>query len=141
VKAVVGTMDLANEILADFLERGDYGDGLLRQMRGAGISEENVGRIFVDFLLAAGDTSSYATQWSLYSLAKDPKVQQEVRQGIQAEGGGMESALVRATVRESLRMYPVAPFVGRILMTESVIGQYRIPQIVSFNNYLVFRSF
>jgi ecdysteroid 2-hydroxylase len=131
VEAVVGTMELANEILNDFQKRSYYGDGLLRQMRASGISDDNVSRIFVDFLLAAGDTSSYATQWALYSLAKDTRVQQEVRQGIQTEGGAMESALVRATVRETLRMYPVAPFIGRVLMTESVIGHYRVPPVVS----------
>jgi ecdysteroid 2-hydroxylase len=50
--------------------------------------------------------------------------------GIRAENNTMESSLVRGTVRESLRLYPVAPFVGRILATDGVIGHYKIPQNV-----------
>ena len=42
----------------------------------------------------------------------------------------METALIRGTVRETLRLYPVATFVGRILPNDSVIGNYVIPKHV-----------
>jgi hypothetical protein len=56
VQSVTNTLELGNEILDYFLQHENYGDGLLKKMREANINDENVSRIFVDFLLAAGDT-------------------------------------------------------------------------------------
>lgn len=40
----------------------------------------------------------------------------------------LECPLVRAGLREVLRLYPVATFLGRVLDSEAKIGQYTIPK-------------
>lgn len=40
----------------------------------------------------------------------------------------MEIPLVRACLREALRLYPVAPFIGRIMDTDAQIGDFTIPR-------------
>lgn len=40
----------------------------------------------------------------------------------------LECPLVRAGLREVLRLYPVATFVGRVLDSDAKIGQYTIPK-------------
>lgn len=40
----------------------------------------------------------------------------------------MEAPLIRGCLRESLRLYPVAPFVGRFIETDAEIGNYSIPK-------------
>lgn len=46
--------------------------------------------------------------------------------------GNYETPLIRGAVRESLRMFPVATFIARILSMDGVIGNYHIPQHVTF---------
>lgn len=67
-------------------------------------------------------------QWILHSIAKDSKFQDNLRKSITDEPGNLESPLVRATLRESLRLYPVAPFVGRFMENDATIGEYGIPK-------------
>lgn len=43
----------------------------------------------------------------------------------------LEIGLIKGTLKEVLRMYPVATFIGRFLATDGLIGNYRIPQNVS----------
>lgn len=33
---------------------------------------------------------------------------------------------MKGVIRETLRMFPVAPFIGRVLPEDSVIGNYKI---------------
>ena len=43
----------------------------------------------------------------------------------------------RSIVRETLRLYPVAPFVTRLLSTDSDVGGYHVPAGVGHNVYQV----
>lgn len=40
----------------------------------------------------------------------------------------METTLIRGCVREVLRLYPVAPFIGRFLDTDATLGGYNVPK-------------
>ena len=39
--------------------------------------------------------------------------------------------LVRAVVKETLRLYPVAPFLTRLIQSDTCIGGYQVPAGVS----------
>lgn len=43
----------------------------------------------------------------------------------------METELVRGAVRETLRLYPPATFIGRITQEAGTIGMYELPKGVS----------
>lgn len=57
---------------------------------------------------------------------KNQAVQNLVRNDIKDEY--LESTLVRGAIRETLRMYPIAPFIGRFLDTDAIIGNYYVPK-------------
>nr|ARO50439.1 cytochrome P450 [Chironomus tentans] len=103
-------------------------NGLLHKMRSEHLSEDMIVRIFSDLIIAAGDTTVTTLQWMLHSIAKDSEFQDKLRKSIVDEPGNLESPLVRATLRESLRLYPVAPFVGRFIENDATIGGYGIPK-------------
>lgn len=42
--------------------------------------------------------------------------------------GSMEAPLVRGCMREAMRLYPVAPFIGRFVDLNAEIGGYLIPK-------------
>lgn len=46
----------------------------------------------------------------------------------------METELVRGAVRETLRLYPPATFIGRITQEPGTIGSYDIPAGVSLGS-------
>lgn len=70
-------------------------------------------------------------------LARHIEVQNSVRADIFSDPDNMEVPMVRGTVREALRLYPVATFIGRILPIDAVIGNYEIPKHVRHNTILV----
>lgn len=60
-------------------------------------------------------------------IAKDAEYQTQLREHIMERPLDYESPLVRASLRETLRLYPVASFIGRILDSDVKIGQHTIP--------------
>ncbi|KAG5682583.1 hypothetical protein PVAND_011928 [Polypedilum vanderplanki] len=103
-------------------------NGLLRKMKSQNLSDEVIVRIFSDLIIAAGDTTVYTTLWLLHSIAKDAALSTKLRKDIGDNPKSMEAPLVRAALRETLRLYPVAPFIGRFIDTDAEIGNYSIPK-------------
>lgn len=102
-------------------------DGLLSEMLNTGVSEEDIIKVVADFIIAAGDTTALSLQWTLYLLAKNLEVQENIANEICEETNVMQSALLKGVVREALRLYPVAPFLTRIMPESCVIGGYELP--------------
>lgn len=75
--------------------------------------------------------TAFSTQWALYLLAKNQLSQEQVRKNVVENPNAYETLLVRGTVREALRLYPVATFIGRILEQDAVIGDYEIKKYVN----------
>ncbi|XP_065089067.1 cytochrome P450 315a1, mitochondrial [Ochlerotatus camptorhynchus] len=125
-KIVPETLSIANNIIDISLDDIERGDGLLSKLQDSITSRNCIKRIFADFIIAAGDTTAFGTLWCLYLLAKNQAVQSLVRNEI--KGDYLESPLIRGTVRETLRMFPIAPFIGRFLDTDAIIGDYCIPK-------------
>ncbi|XP_078541196.1 cholesterol side-chain cleavage enzyme, mitochondrial-like [Lissotriton helveticus] len=88
-------------------------------------------------LMAGGvDTTSMTLQWTLYELARYPKVQDKLRAEVltaKAEAQGDMSKvlksvpLVKAAIKETLRLHPVAVSLQRYIQQDTVIQNYLIP--------------
>lgn len=111
-------------------------DGLLAEMDCLNMTTEMIRRIFIDLIIAAGDTTAFSTQWALYLLAKNQKYQESIRHELVTEASGSSSSgttinkydtpLIRGTVREALRLFPVATLIGRIFEKDAILGNYHI---------------
>ncbi|KAL0598584.1 Cytochrome P450 11B2, mitochondrial [Plecturocebus cupreus] len=88
--------------------------------------------------LTAGsvDTTVFPLLMTLFELARNPDVQQALRQESLAAAASIsehphkattELPLLRAAVKESLRLYPVGPFVERVVGSDLVLQNYHIP--------------
>lgn len=56
-------------------------------------------------------------------------MQATVRRSIE-QAGGLSSGTVNDVIRETLRLYPVAPFVGRFAEADALFGGYHLPKDV-----------
>ncbi|KAJ7084746.1 cytochrome P450 [Mycena crocata] len=80
-------------------------------------------------LLGGQDTSADALAWCLYELAKDPGYQQKLRDEIHTSyhsSGGRQAdydsmPLLNAFLKETLRVYPAAPYLERVAGEDLVI--------------------
>lgn len=91
---------------------------------------------------AANDTTSTALSWLLYLLGLHPekqrKVQKELDEIFQGDterdittGDLTRMKYLEFCVKESLRLYPSVPLIGRILDSDLVIDGYTIPKGVT----------
>ncbi|KAG9489602.1 hypothetical protein GDO78_005521, partial [Eleutherodactylus coqui] len=89
-------------------------------------------------LMAGGvDTTSMTLQWAMYELARAPGIQEKLRAEIvaarAASGDDLTELLkriplVKATLKETLRLHPVAITLQRYTQRDTVIRNYMIPQ-------------
>ncbi|KAM8974844.1 cholesterol side-chain cleavage enzyme, mitochondrial [Pelodytes ibericus] len=89
-------------------------------------------------LMAGGvDTTSMTLQWAMFELARAPNLQEKLRSEVisarKASGSDLavllqNIPLVKATIKETLRLHPVAISLQRYTQKETVIHNYRIPQ-------------
>lgn len=125
---VTDSLTTANRVIEYGIRLGKSdSDGLLRDMQKIGFTEEWIKRIFIDLILAAGDTTAFTTQWAFYALSQDATIQQDIRREVnETRTTPFETPLVKGCVREAMRLYPVATFVGRILDTDAVLNNYKL---------------
>ncbi|ALC43029.1 dib [Drosophila busckii] len=92
-----------------------------------------------DLLLAGIDTTSYASAFLLYHVARHPQVQQRVyeealkllpdaQQPLSAEAMRTGITYTRAVLKESLRLNPISIGFGRILNQDTVLSGYFVPK-------------
>lgn len=125
-KNVTDSLAIANDVIEYGLRLGES-DGLLRDMQAIQMSDDLIKRIFIDLILAAGDTTAFTTQWAFYALSRDVSLQHDIRQEIRQAGAGVcDTPLVKGCVREAMRLYPVATFVGRIIGTDATLNNYKL---------------
>jgi len=87
------------------------------------------------FLLAGHETTSTALTYALHLLGRHPDAQRRVRAEMaEIAGDGtvtprQVAALTYTTMvlKETMRLYPSAPLLGRRAVEDDVIGGYRIP--------------
>jgi cytochrome P450 len=102
----------------------------------AGITDVEVAGNVSTLLFAGEDTSANSLAWLIHLLHANPsvlqQVQQEVRQVVPAFGAIMPEAidalpLLEAAVHESMRLKPVAPFLGLEALRDTTVGDVQVP--------------
>ncbi|XP_017271225.1 25-hydroxyvitamin D-1 alpha hydroxylase, mitochondrial [Kryptolebias marmoratus] len=91
-----------------------------------------------ELLLAGVDTISSTLSWTLYELSRHPEVQAEIRKEVLTVLGGRRipeatevanMRLLKAAVKEVLRLYPVIPANARVVPEKDIqVGGYIIPK-------------
>ncbi|XP_034769765.1 25-hydroxyvitamin D-1 alpha hydroxylase, mitochondrial [Acipenser ruthenus] len=91
-----------------------------------------------ELMLAGVDTISSTMSWTLYELSRHPEVQDALYREIQKvlQGNSIPSAnevgrmpLMKAVVKEVLRLYPVIPGNARVIADRDIlVGEYIIPK-------------
>jgi cytochrome P450 len=116
-----------------------------RDEAGRPMNEDEVHDELVTLLVAGHETTATALAWSLRWLWVDPPLVARLRAEL-ATAGGEPSAIAKLdlldrTVRETLRLQPVVPLVGRVLQRETKIGGVTIEKgnVVACAIYLVHR--
>jgi cytochrome P450 len=116
-----------------------------RDEAGHPMSEDEVHDELVTLLVAGHETTATALAWSLRWLWVDPTLVTRLRAEL-ATAGGEPSAIAKLdlldrTVRETLRLQPVVPLVGRVLQRDAKIGGVTIDKgnVVACAIYLVHR--
>nr|XP_025843418.1 cytochrome P450 11B1, mitochondrial isoform X2 [Vulpes vulpes] len=120
---------------------GIVGELLLR----ADLSPEAVRANCIELTAGSVDTTAYPLWMTLFELARNPDVQHALRQESRGAQAGIaenpqtavtELPLLRAALKETLRLYPVGISVDRQVGSDVVLQNYHIPAGV-LNNFLV----
>ena len=109
-------------------EREDVFSALLlaRDDQGEGLSDREVRDELVTLLLAGHETTATALAWTFDLLLHDPEVYARARKG--------DDRYLEAVIKESLRMRPVIPGIGRVVRGEPfALGPYAVPVGIEIN--------
>jgi cytochrome P450 len=115
-----------DDLVGLLLEARDQGDGL---------SDAEIRDQVLIFLLAGHETTSTALTYALHLLGRHPEVQRRVREEVQAVVGDRTPtaddapalAYTTMALKETMRLYPSAPLIGRLAVADDEVCGYRIP--------------
>ncbi|KAM6149567.1 cholesterol side-chain cleavage enzyme, mitochondrial [Erethizon dorsatum] len=112
---------------------------------------QNIQANITEMLAGGVDTTSMTLQWHLYEMARNLKVQATLRAEVQAARrqaqGDMTKMLqlvplLKASIKETLRLHPISVTVQRYLSSDLVLRDYLIPAktLVQVANYAMGRE-
>ncbi|KAF2319437.1 hypothetical protein GH714_015832 [Hevea brasiliensis] len=115
------------------------------------ISRNHMKAFFVDLFIAGTHTSADSTHWVMALLINHPNVFNKLRGEIESVVGKNrlveESDIpnlhyLQAIVKETLRLYPLGPFIPRVSCEDCKIGGFDIPKetLVLINLYSIMRD-
>lgn len=137
--------DVALELFEENLKNGSKGTSLISAyLKNPELDRSDVVGTAADLLLAGIDTTSYASAFLLYHVARNPEVQQRLfeeakrvlpnpKEELCADALRTDITYTRAVLKESLRLNPIAVGVGRILNQDAVFSGYFVPKGVSYS--------
>jgi cytochrome P450 len=98
---------------------------------GAPLTEDELHDELITLLVAGHETTATALAWAFRNLLADDALYARVRTEAEATGGDVgkiaKSELLEGVVKETLRLQPVIPMVGRILNTPMNVLGWDIP--------------
>lgn len=94
-----------------------------RDEEGRALDDESLVSEMKTLLIAGHETTATSLTWTLVELLEHPSALHRLR----AELDAGEDAYLDAVVRESLRLHPVIPLVGRRLQAPASVGGRRYP--------------
>ena len=123
-QSAFGAFNFLNEHFSDTSKS----DGMIALISKKFDNDEEVLRIVNDLIIAAADTTSYTTLWTMYLLAQNPQYQSEMK--------------AKEACKESMRLFPVAPFLTRIQQDPIQVADYLIEagQLVLISLYAMGRD-
>ncbi|KAJ7999276.1 hypothetical protein DPEC_G00213750 [Dallia pectoralis] len=122
------------------LARGEEVEGtyLTYFLTRTGLPMKTVYSNVTELLLAGVDTISSTMSWALYELSRHPEVQESLREEVlsvmrdRRVPGAADVArmpLMKAVVKEVLRLYPVIPANARVIADRDIrVGEYIVPK-------------
>lgn len=139
-----GARDALQEVCSDLIARrrtaGAGGDDLASLLISARdgdahMTDEEVRDQVLIFLLAGHETTSTALTFTLHLLGRHPEIQERVRAEVADVLGDARPTAASlqllpytaAVLKEAMRLYPSAPFTGRLTAEDSNIGGYAVP--------------
>nr|XP_028598512.1 cytochrome P450 27C1-like isoform X2 [Podarcis muralis] len=125
--------------IKSLLDQGKEVDGglLTTLLNSKELTVEEIYANMTEMLLAGVDTTSFTLSWATYLLAKHPEVQHSVYKEIVSNLGKDKIPdahdvpnlpMIRALLKETLRLYPVLPGNGRVTQKDMIVGGYLIPK-------------
>lgn len=106
-----------------------------RDEEGSALSDDElIGQLFLLFL-AGHDTTKSGIAWTLFLLSQHPSILRDVRDELQGalRGGAPGLAqignlpLLERVIKESMRLFPPAPFTPRLMTQPAALGGVELP--------------
>ena len=118
--AMTNTLILVSSLTTECFANVKERSGLASRLRMEGFSVQEVSCLVQDLIIAAADTTSYSTLWSFHLLASNPSIQEKARNEVVSLNPDDDFSrenlkFLNLCNKESMRLYPVAPFLTRIL--------------------------
>jgi cytochrome P450 len=101
---------------------------------GDGMTRDQVVTNILSFINAGHETTTVALTWTLWLLARDESLQQQLCDEVQAVAGQQSIApehvdrlaCCRQTLQEAMRLYPPVPAMVRRVVSDTQLGEHRL---------------
>ncbi|XP_023239338.1 cytochrome P450 302a1, mitochondrial-like isoform X2 [Centruroides sculpturatus] len=141
-RSLVHAQDVMTKILKRFLEKSknetECKSAILnRFMSMPNIDEKDIFAMILDMFLAGIDTTAYSAAFTLYHLARNQECQKILQKELKSKLPSKTSEIsaetlkslpyLKACIKESMRLNPIAIGTGRILPKDLIVSNYRLP--------------
>lgn len=120
--------NMGRDLLGMFLEMYD-------EETGERMSDRQIRDEVMTMFLAGHETTASSLSWTFYLLARHPQIEADLREELQRVLGAHSPSLtdlpklqlLDRVIKESMRLYPPIPFIGRKVEVDEVLGDYYFP--------------